>query len=249
MSTPVQTRTGSFVWHDHGSPDPATATKFYGDLFGWKLETFRPEDMNYQMIKVNGQLHGGFGSPPGNPPPHWTGNVLVDDADKTVERAKKAGGSVLAEPMDIPDVGRFALIGDPQGASVAVIATTGDAPSSEGTFAWDELVTTDVDDAERFYGEVFGWTFEPQQIGEHIYTVIKRTGDISVGGLMERPEETIPPMWTTYIGTTDADETIARAKELGAEILNGPMDVPGQGRFAIIKDPTAAVFGIWQQTS
>src|SRR5262249_59632807 len=121
--------------------------------------------------------------------------------------------------------------------------------SRKGIAAWEGGAPTAADGGDLFTGGVFGGPFEPQQIGEHIYTVIKRTGDISVGGLMERPEETIPPMWTTYIGTTDADETIARAKELGAEILNGPMDVPGQGRFPIIKDPTAAVFALCQQTA
>ncbi len=65
---------------------------------------------------------------------------------------------------------------------------------------------------------------------------------------MQRPDENIPPNWTTYIGTQDADATVARAKELGGMVLNGPMDVPGQGRFAIIRDPAGAVFGVWQGT-
>jgi uncharacterized protein len=66
---------------------------------------------------------------------------------------------------------------------------------------------------------------------------------------MHRPDERIPPSWTTYIGTDDIEATIARASELGATQINGPMDVPGQGRFAIITDPTGAVFGAWQGES
>jgi hypothetical protein len=66
---------------------------------------------------------------------------------------------------------------------------------------------------------------------------------------MQRPDERIPPNWTTYIGTQDVDATVARAKELGATVINGPMDVPNAGRFAIITDPTGAVFGVWQGTS
>jgi hypothetical protein len=63
---------------------------------------------------------------------------------------------------------------------------------------------------------------------------------------MLRPRDDIPVHWTTYIAAQDADATVARAKELGATILSEPMDVPKMGRFAIIRDPTGAVFGIWQ---
>ena len=93
MSTGVQTAVGKFVWHDHGSQDPATATKFYADLFGWEYETFKPGEIDYEMVKANGQLHGGFGSPPGNPPAQWMGHVLVKDVDETVLRAEGAGGA------------------------------------------------------------------------------------------------------------------------------------------------------------
>jgi predicted enzyme related to lactoylglutathione lyase len=201
------------------------------------------------MIKANGQTHGGFGSPPGNPPPHWMGSVLVDSADAAAERAKKAGGKILAEPMEIPNVGRLAVIADPQGAVLSAFSPQGDPPMSEGVFVWDELITTDVDDAKRFYGEVFGWTSRDMEMGPGTYTMFQRGGDTDVGGLMQRPDERIPPNWTTYIGTQDVDATVARAKELGATVINGPMDVPNAGRFAIITDPTGAVFGVWQGTS
>jgi predicted enzyme related to lactoylglutathione lyase len=249
MSTGVQTAVGKFVWHDHGSPGPATATKFYADLFGWEYETFKPGEIDYEMVKANGQLHGGFGSPPGNPPAQWMGHVLVKDVDETVLRAEGAGGKILAEPMDMPEVGRMAVIADPQGAVIAAFSPQGDAPQNGGTFVWDELLTTDVDDAKRFYGEVFGWTSEDKPMGPATYTIFKRAGDTDVGGLMQRPREDIPVHWTTYIATQDADATVARAKELGATILSEPMDVPKMGRFAIIQDPTGAVFGIWQSAS
>ena len=228
MSTGVQTAVGKFVWHDHGSPDPATATKFYADLFGWEYETFKPGEIDYEMVKANGQLHGGFGSPPGNPPAQWMGHVLVTDVDETVLRAEGAGGKILAEPMDMPEVGRMAVIADPQGAVIAAFSPQDDAPQNGGTF---------------------GWTSEDKPMGPATYTIFKRAGDTDVGGLMQRPREDIPVHWTTYIATRDADATVARAKELGATILSEPMEVPKMGRFAIIQDPTGAVFGIWQSAS
>jgi uncharacterized protein len=245
MSTGVQTAIGRIVWHDHGSPDPAKAREFYAALFGWEFETF-PGEADYEMISVNGQTHGGFGSPPGNPPPYWLGAVLVENADVAADKAKNAGGTILAEPMDIPEVGRIAVIADPQGAVISAFASQGIPPANEGVFVWDELITTDVDDAKRFYGEVFGWTSRDLPMGESTYTIFMRAGETDVGGLMHRPDERIPPNWTTYIGTGDIDATVARANELGATTINGPMDVPGQGRFAIITDPTGAVFGAWE---
>jgi predicted enzyme related to lactoylglutathione lyase len=154
------------------------------------------------------------------------GHVLVKDVDETVLRAEGAGGKILAEPMDMPEVGRMAVIADPQGAVIATFSPQGDAPRNGGTFVWDELLTTDVDDAKRFYGEVFGWTSEDKPMGPATYTIFKRAGDTDVGGLMQRPREDIPVHWTTYIATQDADATVARAKELGATILSEPMDVP-----------------------
>jgi uncharacterized protein len=246
MSTDVRTAIGRFVWHDHGSPDPAKARQFYSALFDWEFDTFDAGGMDYEMIRVNDQLHGGFGSPPGNPPPHWMGSVLVTDVDEALERAKNNGGTILAEPMDIPNVGRLAVIADPQGAVVAAFSPQGDPPVNEGVFVWDELLTTDVDEAKRFYGEVFGWTSRDMPMGDSTYTIFMRAGDVDVGGLMKRPDERIPPNWTTYIGTENVDATVKRANELGATTINGPMDIPGQGRFAIITDPTGAVFGAWQ---
>ena len=247
LSTGVQTAIGKFVWHDNMSTDAAKAKDFYTELFGWELEPFPGAD--YKMIKAGGSLHGGFGAAQGGAPSAWTGHILVEDVDATADKAKSAGGTVITEPMDIPDVGRFAVIADPQGAVFSAFASTGDSPGGEGTFVWDELVTTDVDDAKRFYGEVLGWTSKDLPMGPGTYTMFKRAGDADVGGLMQRPREDIPPSWTTYIGTQDTDASVAKARELGATILMEPMDVPEHGRFAIIQDPTGAVFGVWQSTS
>jgi len=249
MSTGVQTAIGRFVWHDHGSPEPAKATKFYADLFGWEYETFKPGEMDYEMIKTNGQLHGGFGTPPENPPPMWLGHVLVKDVDETVLRTESAGGKILAEPMEIPEVGRLAVIADPQGAVIAAFSPQGEPPENAGMFVWDELLTTEVDDAKRFYGEVFGWTSKDMPMGSTTYTMFKRAGDTDAGGLMQRPDENIPPNWTTYIATPDVDATVAKARDLGATILGEPRDIPNMGRYAIVQDPTGAVFGVWQGVS
>src|SRR6266511_3969071 len=121
-----------------------------------------------------------------------------------------------------------------------------DAPPAEGVFVWDELMTTDVEAAKAFYGEVLGWTSRDQDMGGMTYTLFQRSGDTAVGGCMARPEGVeAPPHWTVYIATDDVDASVVRAKELGANVFVEPTDIPNMGRFAVLQDPTGAAFGIF----
>src|SRR5437868_1012254 len=207
MSTQVQTAVGRFVWHDHASEDPAKAKDFYTSLFGWDTEIFKPGEIDYPMIIANGQGHGGFGKAQGGAPPHWMGHVRVDDADAAAKRAESAGGTVLAGPMDIPEVGRFAAVRDPQGAVLSVFAPNdSEMPPSEGVFVWDELATSDVEGAKRFYGEVVGWTTADMDMGDMTYTMF-RTGDADRAGCMPMMPGVPAPFWLSYIGTDDVDAT------------------------------------------
>ena len=146
MST-VETAVGRFVWHDQISNDPAAASRFYSDLLGWEIEVSKPGEIDYPMIKSGEQTHGDR-SDPGRAPPHWLAHVLVDDVDAAVGRVEGAGGKVVAPAMDIPEVGRMAVIADPQGAIVSLFASAGDPPTSQGVFVWDELLTTDIEVGE-----------------------------------------------------------------------------------------------------
>ncbi len=251
MSTGVQTMVGRFVWHDHNSADVERAKAFYTQLLGWETETWKPGEMDYPMIKVGDQMHGGFGPAQGGAPSHWLGHVLVDDVDAAVARAESAGGRTLAGPMDIPDVGRMAVLADPQGAVFSVFAPLGEAPSSEGAFLWDELLTTDVEGAKGFYGEVVGWTTNDMDMGEMgTYTLFRRAGDVDSAGCMTMPPGVeAPPHWLTYLATDDVDGTVRRAKELGGNALNEGMDIPNVGRIAVLQDPTGAAFGIFKPSN
>ena len=211
MST-VETAVGGFVWHDHMSDDPAAASRFYADLLGWEIEIWKPGEMDYPMIKVGEQTHGGFG-PAQGAPSHWLGHVLVDDADAAAGRAEAAGGTIVAPAMDIPEVGRFAVVADPQGAIVSLYAPAGEMTPTEGVFVWDELVTTDVEAAKRFYGEVVGWESRDMDMGNNFtYTLFSSGGADRAGGMPQREgSEGNPPAWLTYLGTDDVDETIEKA--------------------------------------
>jgi predicted enzyme related to lactoylglutathione lyase len=240
----VATRIGKFVWHEQVSHDPEQAQSFYTQLFGWGTEAFTPSEMDYTMISSSGQVHGGFSKAmEGAPPPHWLSHVAVENLDATIETAKGAGGKLVAGPFDMEDVGRMAILVDPQGAFISAYQSFGEGSEAAGVFVWDELGTTDADGAQRFYEAVFGWA--TKDMGEEYggYRIFHR-GEEQVAGLMKNPDPSIPAAWTPYVGVADTDSTCAKAKELGAEVLVEPMDVPNVGRFAILKDPQGAVFGI-----
>ena len=243
MST-VATKVGKFVWHEQVSSDPKQAETFYTQLFGWGTEVFQPGEIDYTMIASGGQTHGGFSKAmEGAPPPHWLGHVRVEDLDKTIEKAKSAGGRLAAGPFEMSEVGRMGILVDPQGAFIAAYQPLGEGSTSEGVFVWDELGTTDVNGAQRFYEHVFGWT--TKDMGEEYggYRIFER-GDAQIGGLMVNQDPSIPARWTPYVAVEDPDASCKNAKKLGAEIVVEPMDIPNIGRFAIVKDPQGAVFGI-----
>ncbi len=112
-----------------------------------------------------------------------------------------------------------------------------------GKFIWYELLTTDVEAAKVYYSETIGWSTEAWEGGGSPYTMWIAEGG-PIGGVMELPEEAkkmgAPPHWLAYVGTPDLDETVAKAKELGAEILV-TMDIPKVGRIGVMKDPQGAV--------
>ena len=119
-----------------------------------------------------------------------------------------------------------------------------------GTFCWVELGTTDAEAAKKFYSELFGWTIEDRPVGpDMIYTILNLDGK-NAGALYpldkEKQAQGIPSNWLSYASVANADETAAKAKELGATIMAGPFDVMTVGRMAVVQDPTGAVFALWQ---
>jgi uncharacterized protein len=248
LSTDVRTKVGTFIWHENNSTDPSKAKSFYTELLGWDTEAW-PGEMEYTIIKVGDKGHGGLSAVQGGAPSHWMGNVFVEDVDEVARRTEAAGGKILYGPDDIPEVGRFALISDPQGATVSAFAPRpqGDGGLGEGVFVWDELHTSDPAAAKSFYGEVIGWTARDEDMGGFTYTIFQNRSGTDVGGCMQLMEGMqAPPHWLVYIGTDDVDATTARAKELGATIHVEPTDIPNVGRFSVLQDPAGAVFGLFK---
>jgi predicted enzyme related to lactoylglutathione lyase len=240
----VATTVGKFVWHEQVSSDPKQAQGFYTQLFGWGTEAMSVGEMDYTMFASGGQNQGGFATAmEGAPPPHWLSHVRVENVDETIETAKSAGGKLAAGPFEMGEVGRMAILADPQGAFISVYQPEREGPVPEGVFVWDELGTSDADGAQRFYEQVFGWTTSDMGAEYGGYRVFNR-GETGIAGLMQLPDASTPPHWQPYVAVDDPDKTTAKAKELGGSALAEPMDVPKVGRIAVLSDPQGAVFGI-----
>ena len=119
-----------------------------------------------------------------------------------------------------------------------------------GTFCWVELATNEGEAAKKFYTGLFGWTPDDRPMGPGMVYTMLNLGGKNVGALYqvepERIAQGVPPHWMSYVLVTSADETAAKAKELGATLLAGPFDVMTFGRMAVVQDPTGAVFSLWQ---
>jgi predicted enzyme related to lactoylglutathione lyase len=247
---------GRFVWHELITGDPAAAGQFYNTVVGWSAQPWGDASMDYTVFTANDlpiagmmQLTDAMAS--AGAPPSWTGYIEVDDTDATVERAKQLGGSVIMGPNTVEQVGRFAIMRDPQGAVFAVIRSeTAPAPESDPKpleFSWHELITSDWQAANQFYTALFGWKKQSEMDMGPMGTYFMFGRDrFTYGGMMNKPAEMpAPPHWMHYVQVPDsADAAADRATHAGGQVINGPMEVPGGDRIAAIVDPQGATFAV-----
>lgn len=115
---------GAFSWNELMTTDVSAAKAFYGELFGWDMHDDQTCDMTYTMLKAGGKEVGGMMAMPPEAkgtPPAWGGYVTVSDVDIQAKQAETLGGKIIMPPRDIPNIGRFAVISDPQGAMLTLI--------------------------------------------------------------------------------------------------------------------------------
>jgi uncharacterized protein len=205
------------------------------------------------MFSLRGK-HVAAGSPPPpsgeGVPPHWTTYLASDDADTTAAKIREAGGTLFMDPFDVFDSGRMTVAQDPTGAMFGVWQAGehigAQLANEPGTLNWNECRTTDPETAAAFYERVFGYEIDVQSIGEgQPYRVIKVEGR-GVGGIAELGprQQGMQPHWSTVFTVADTDESVRRAEELGGDLLAGPTDIPEVGRFAVLRDPLGADFGV-----
>ncbi|MFC9328219.1 VOC family protein [Kitasatospora sp. NPDC057015] len=240
---------GAPSWAEIATSDPAAAKAFYGELFGWRAETDpRPEAGGYTVMHLGEAPAAGL-SPLYGPEQRtaWSVSFAVRDADATAAEVVAAGGRVLMEPMEVLDIGRFAVVADPSGAVFALWQARTFAGAGvfndPGALGWAELLTRDPERAVAFYPEVFGWSVNE---GES-YTQWGLAGE-DFGGLLAMGDQfppDLPPHWLPYFAVADVDVTASRAAGLGGEVLMPATTVPAGPRIAVLRDPQGAAFGVY----
>lgn len=249
---------GRFVWYELLTSDPAGAIAFYTEVVGWKTQRWA-EGGDYTMF-VGGQGPvGGVTLLPESAkqlgaPPFWQANVRVPDVDAAVELVKARGGQVYVAE-DVPTIGRFAVVADPQGAVISVFTPATEMPPHDvtqpGEFSWHELYAADHEAALRFYQELAGWERLDEMDSPMGKYVMFGLGGQMLGGMMTKPPgmktpdgREVPPSWMFYVTVDDLDAALARATSRGATVLNGPMPVPGGQRIVQLLDPQGAAFAL-----
>jgi predicted enzyme related to lactoylglutathione lyase len=254
-------KAGTLCWFECGSTDVEAAKKFYTGLFGWNsVDVPMPGDGggHYTLLKIGDDDIAGLyplvGPQFEGVPSHWATYVAVDDADASNTRALSLGAKSVLPPMDVPGVGRIAMVTDPTGANIAMFQAGEHCGSPEmgpkpGTFGWSELATRDTKAAGVFYSELFGWNQKSSEAGPMEYTEFQVAGT-SIGGMMAMTDQhgDAPAHWLPYVMVEDCNASAAKAGELGAQTFVPPMDIPNVGRFAVFADPAGAVLAVIQLT-
>jgi hypothetical protein len=237
---------GTPTWIDLGVPDLDRALTFYGSVFGWEFDVGPEEYGRYTMCFLRGRRVAAL-SVQNEPGAKYFWNVYLatPDCDRTAERAREAGATLLMEPMDVLDQGRMAIVRDPVGAQFGLWegrAHTGAQLVNEpGALVRNDLVTPEPGPAREFYAAVFDFSLDGNpDMPQADFTFLRRPDGHEVGGIMGDPGST--SAWSTTFEVAGTDEALQRAVDAGGS-SDGATDFL-YGRLATITDPFGAEFSI-----
>jgi predicted enzyme related to lactoylglutathione lyase len=253
---------GSFIWYELVTADIAGAKRFYDAVVGWNIQDRSDFPNDYRMIgRSDGKSAGGAMQITDEMKQHgarpiWLAYIGVDDVDAAVGAIERDGGKTFMPPFDVPDIGRVAMVADPQGVPFYVmkpIPPEGQPDAESDVFSvdqpqhirWNELASADQDGAIAFFARQFGWTQEGAmpmgEMGDYKFIYVN---GVRVGAVMRKPPQLPVSMWTFYIGVDDIDRAAKEITDGGGQILHGPMEIPG-GEFSLnALDPQGASFGL-----
>ena len=243
-----------FFWYELMTTEPAAAEAFYRAVVGWTaVKPGGPHD--YTVLETGGIGVAGLMQIPDEAvargaKPAWVGYIHVEDVDAHVKRVVAAGGAEYRPAEDIPDVGRFAVVADPQGAVFLMMTPEPSMsrppvpPAAIGTVGWHELLAADGPSALEFYVKTFGWTKTgAHPMGPMGDYLLFGTGEepFGFGGMMTKPPQVPAPFWTYYFYVDSVTAAVERIKAAGGTVVNGPMEVPSGDWIVQGLDPQ----GVW----
>ncbi len=232
---------GHIMWHDLMATDIPAARRFYAALLGWRIDDGNLIHAGEPQIARIQTARPGQAS-------RWIPYLEVPDPDAMAQRAVAAGATLTVPPTDIPNVGRFAEIEDPEGAALRLLwkaRPDPTIPQAPGRVWWNQLIARDPQAARDFYAAAIGWTPLDQDSPESGRYTVLLDGETAVAGIYPVP---IPdgadarPHWQPFFWVEDCRAAVAKAIALGGVQYQEPTDAPGVGFLAVIGDPVGADF-------
>ena len=246
-----------FVWYELHTPDAAAAARFYQPVLGWTTRDGGIRDRKYTLVCVEDTPIGGLLEKPASAfasgeKPRWIGYIVVPDVHVFSQRVEQAGGLVHRPAEEIPGVGTFAVVGDPQSAIFTLFQPLPGIMRSEppplstpGMPAWHDLGALDWPSEFQFYSNLFGWTkSDAIDMGPNGVYQIFGIGSEPIGGMMNLPGNAQGAGWMFYFRVDEIDASIARVHQHGGRLVDGPSPVPGGLQIAHCLDAQGAVFAM-----
>ena len=237
----ANTQKSGFVWYELMTNDLDKAIEFYKAVVGWDMRDSGMPGMRYMLFGKSGKDVGGimsWSSMGTKKPPKWVGHIHTADVDAETAAVVADGGTEFRPPTDIPGVGRFSVLGDPQGAEYLLFQPNqNEVPPrlgamEVGAVGWRELATTDWQKSWDFYSKHYGWTkLDAVEMGPMGTYQMFMVDDTFAGGMMNIPDERagkMPgPAWLFYFTVDDIQAAAQRVRDNGGNVTHGPAQVPG----------------------
>jgi uncharacterized protein len=251
--------TGSiFIWYELMTQDLAKASEFYGKVVGWDVRDSGMPGMTYLIFGKDGKDVGGimsWSSLGMQSPTQWKGHIVTSDVDAETQAVVADGGKQWRPPQDIPGIGRFSVVADPQGAEYLLFQPMSAqnppqlGPADVGGVGWRELGTTDWQKAWEFYSRHYGWTkgtaVDMGPMGTYQTFMLN---EVYGGGMMNLPQnipgKALAPGWLFYFTVEDIQAAASRVRENGGNLTHGPAQVPGGGWILQATDSQGGTFAL-----
>lgn len=242
-----------FAWYELLTTDVAAAQSFYGKVVGWDVQDASTPEFDYRLFGVGGTAVAGLMELPldgrkKGATPRWVGYVAVENVDGVVDRLRRLGGTVYVPPMN-SNVGRLAVVADPQTASLALIeglkyGNPAAEPGGPGRVGWHELYAVDAKAAFEFYRSLLGWRKAEAMTTPMESYQLFATGEWTMGGMFNKIVSAPVPFWLYYFEVADLDLAIGRVRAEGGQITRGPIELWAEIWMAHCIDAQGAVFAL-----
>jgi uncharacterized protein len=238
------------VHFEIGGPDDRHLAAFYAELFGWSM--YPVPGVDYTLIDTlgGGGINGGIART-ADGEASVTFYIETDDLQAILDKVNLVGGRTVTSITELAGMVTFAKLGDPDALEIGIVLgpaestqaiAPGPSPGAGAPVDWFEVLGSDADRSQRFYGEVFGWQISRSEAG---YLVVDTCSPRGIsGGIGAASQQS----WATvYASVDDVDAMLVRAVELGGSREYGPVKVSDQLRTGALRDPAGNVFGVYHR--